>query len=1552
MRGLCVLLRPDLRQASEPDAAAAFGGIAMRALRVLVLAVLVFVAQIAVTLPQAVVSVAAAAEDGIADVWEPSEVNTTVTGGLPSLALGTEHPDVITDFSLNDLEVSNTASSQTFVAPDGGYTTELYPAPVNVLDADGLWQPIDNTLVPADALPYAYRNALAGHEVLLPTALDAAPVRLERDGVWLEMALQGAQAGPVEAVGASATYGQAQPGVDVAYTATNLGVKEELVLGSSAAPSAFRFDVTTSPGLTARQAVDGGLDMVTALGTTALSFAAPFMVDSAEGGGVRSDAVTLRVVQTLPTLVLELAADPVWLQDPERVWPVVVDPTVNFTAPYSDAQITSGSAADTRFGGSTVMKTGNDGRVNRAVVDFTVPETLKTAAVIRSAELSFEVYQSATADGTGQVSLGAHELLQPFNESHVTWNRRDTAANGTAVPWTNSAGTSTPGGAFTSTPESRRTVGGTAVGRHTWPVAGAVQRHLDEGRARLGFLMKNASESSGLVRLHSGEVSDSTQWPKLVVHWEPALGLAQKYRFETFELGATRNAHINVANGNLVLQERDLAIKGTGLDATVERFYNSRAVYKYDFGNRWQAVPQTAARLYVQPSGDVAYYRDGIEVYLRNANGSYTAPSGANKTLVKNSDGSYVLTTNATSVKEKFLANGYLTATVDRNNNTISYFYDVANNLIEMRDTQGRVTTFARNNKNRVHTITDPARPEARLHKYTYKKASNAVETDTLESYESPDGRKTQYEYATNGDLTGINDANNTKTKITYDSFKRVIAIELASNDPAQAKVWDFTYNAGSTVVNDASGRNTTYHYDARGRVSKVVDARGKERSTSYNSNSNVLDYTNASGGTPVAYDYSTDGRNNLTKGTLPTGASGSLKYEDTRFPYQSTSATDAQNNSVTYGYDNFGNLSNTSSGDAAAPVTTSATYNANGTVNTVTDAKGKVTSYSYDSNGNLLTVTPPAPLGPTSYTYDVLSRVLSVTDGKGQRTSYAYDKLDRVTAETGADGTKVVYNYNVVGKKTTRTLYPAGGTTQTTRYAFDRVGQLTQEKFPDNRTTDYTYDPVGNLLSLTDAAGKVSYAYDVVNRNTSVTDPEGKVTTFGYDDDGNRTSTNYPNGVVLAATYDESDRLTAIVSCPASVAVCDRTRADALTGFTYTYTDPVSGVDRGLRQTVTDLKAGTITAYSYDLLNQLKQAVTSSAAGAVVDSRAWSFDGNANRTSQTVNGTTTHYAYNDANMLCWTGPAAGNCGSAPAGATTFGYDANGSETSRSTGRTSSYTVFDQTKAITPAAGAASVPFSYAATDQDERDTAGPTRFTNGILGVQAQSADGALTSFVRDNAGTLVAKRTGSGSTASKHYYLFDGLGSVVGLTDATGALVNTYRYDPYGLDLGKTENTANPFQYTGGYLDTQTGLYKLGIRYYDPSLGRFTQPDPTGQDAHYTYAGNNPVNATDPTGAFTIGVSLTACAGSGVQACVSFSLNFLSGDATVSVGGGLGFGAKVSVNAVFGGDTPPEFSYFAACIAFVSVTVFVPLDGGFPQVQVGACAGEFIGFGQGFTL
>jgi len=88
-------------------------------------------------------------------------------------------------------------------------------------------------------------------------------------------------------------------------------------------------------------------------------------------------------------------------------------------------------------------------------------------------------------------------------------------------------------------------------------------------------------------------------------------------------------------------------------------------------------------------------------------------------------------------------------------------------------------------------------------------------------------------------------------------------------------------------------------------------------------------------------------------------------------------------------------------------------------------------------------------------------------------------------------------------------------------------------------------------------------------------------------------------------------------------------------------------------------------------------------------------------------------------------------------------------------------------------------------------------------------------------------------------------------------GTLVSTYQYDPYGNLLSSTGSVANPWRFAGGYFDSSTGLYKFGTRYYNPGFGRWSQQDPVRGQLNdptslnrYLYAGDDPVNVTDPSG------------------------------------------------------------------------------------------------------
>jgi RHS repeat-associated protein len=89
-----------------------------------------------------------------------------------------------------------------------------------------------------------------------------------------------------------------------------------------------------------------------------------------------------------------------------------------------------------------------------------------------------------------------------------------------------------------------------------------------------------------------------------------------------------------------------------------------------------------------------------------------------------------------------------------------------------------------------------------------------------------------------------------------------------------------------------------------------------------------------------------------------------------------------------------------------------------------------------------------------------------------------------------------------------------------------------------------------------------------------------------------------------------------------------------------------------------------------------------------------------------------------------------------------------------------------------------------------------------------------------------------------------------------SAGVKTASYAYDPYGRTRTATGPNAatNAFRYAGGLYDSTTGATKFGARYYDPNVGRFTQPDPSRQEQNaYAYTGGNPINFRDPTGLST---------------------------------------------------------------------------------------------------
>ncbi len=180
---------------------------------------------------------------------------------------------------------------------------------------------------------------------------------------------------------------------------------------------------------------------------------------------------------------------------------------------------------------------------------------------------------------------------------------------------------------------------------------------------------------------------------------------------------------------------------------------------------------------------------------------------------------------------------------------------------------------------------------------------------------------------------------------------------------------------------------------------------------------------------------------------------------------------------------------------------------------------------------------------------------------------------------------------------------------------------------------------------------------------------------------------------------------------------------------------------------------------------------------------------------------------------------------------------------------------WDARNRLTAIGGASPASFAY---DVADRRTTKSTPITSGIS--TQITFDGA--NPVLEKQGTTVtgANLTGLGIDSylartdgtTETYPLTDHLGNVIALTDATGNIVTTYVYEPYGATTQTGAPSANPHQYTGRENDG-TGLYYYRARYYDPQLMRFISEDPIGLAGgvnSYAYVGGNPVSRTDPTG------------------------------------------------------------------------------------------------------
>ncbi len=271
----------------------------------------------------------------------------------------------------------------------------------------------------------------------------------------------------------------------------------------------------------------------------------------------------------------------------------------------------------------------------------------------------------------------------------------------------------------------------------------------------------------------------------------------------------------------------------------------------------------------------------------------------------------------------------------------------------------------------------------------------------------------------------------------------------------------------------------------------------------------------------------------------------------------------------------------------------------------------------------------------------------------------------------------------------------------------------------------------------------------------------------------------------------------------------------------------------------------GVATAYAYDGASRLSSLTQDLASTASDQTLSFTY----NASGQALTRTASNAAY------VWQQPALGANNSSVNGrnqiaalnGANFSYDARGNLTATGSA-TYGYDVFNRLTS----AGAATLGYDPAGRLYETIGGGVTTRFLYDGLDVVAEY-----------NASNVMQRRfvhgpgidepivwyEGSGTT-DRRWLVQDQLGSVIAVTNSSGAAISVNTYDEYGIP--GAANTGR-FQYTGQIWLPEAQLYHYKARIYDPALGRFLQSDPilyAGGMNLYAYVGNDPVNARDPWG------------------------------------------------------------------------------------------------------
>ena len=747
-----------------------------------------------------------------------------------------------------------------------------------------------------------------------------------------------------------------------------------------------------------------------------------------------------------------------------------------------------------------------------------------------------------------------------------------------------------------------------------------------------------------------------------------------------------------------------------------------------------------------------------------------------------------------------------------------------------------------------------------------------------------------------------------------FDTMQTVMASVVAPQDYDEVDFeMCYNYEINTAIFDNAfvyrDNFGTYYEYDSNGRTVSARDDNGNEVNYSYTGADLTQATVKANGVITESASYAYDANHNLLSSAGIDGVEVSYVYPESGnkgLPLTVTvsDATGASTSTTSYEYyDNYSYIKKIT--DASGAVTQYDYDTEKGLVTKVTDPNGNVTEYEYDSDNDLLlsVSNPSAALEnpSTEFVYDSSNQLTLISNDE---ISYymSYDNFGRMDYADTSYCSSFLINIYDDESNITQQLYGMEGYAD---FTYDDDGRLKSESYDGTLAYEYDYSTKGILGRITDHENNTewNYTYDLAGRLTDISSDNGKKISYGYNSQNQlgNFSVRQNNSVLLdteyiydtygrvsgtkiqsmsgspsqSYTYDTLGRTNkisneyaenSVVSQNYSYKVNGTNQTGRVHSVSYSKTTesgiqslvPTLSCDYDANGNITNVYENSVLKirYHYDGLNRLVREDNSDIDKTVV----YNYDRFGNILSKVECALT----FGELGTAINTIPYEYNSGSSPDAVTKYGgetihYDTYGNALSYR-GYTLTWAKARQLSTMTD--GETSLSFKYD---------------FNGIRTKKTVNGIDTEYFYVGD---TLVSQKTGNeiinfaytaggapyGFTynGTSYFYLTNIQGDIIGIYDSNGNVVVEYTYDSWGKlisitgSLASTIGVKNPLRYRGYYYDTETSLYYLQSRYYDPEIGRFINMDAyfiAGNDYiqgtnMYAYCYNNPVMYSDPSG------------------------------------------------------------------------------------------------------